>query len=132
LINLVLLSIIFSLLFLLMQVILIFVYKSIFKNYKDDYIINLSVLERIIDDYVNTILIKEIRQIKRKYNLDPESKINSVLAFEKKCNEIISEASLEILKMITSKMSKSLYRQFSKESLALLIINRVKHTLALD
>lgn len=116
----------------LAQIILISIYKSIFRNSKDEYVINLSILERLIDDYVNTVLIKEIQQNKRQYNLDPESKINSVLAFEKKCNDLIGVASLEILKMISPKTLKYLSIRFSDESLALLIINKIKQTLALN
>ena len=126
----VIISIILGSIFLLtLQVILISIYKSIFQNSKDEYMISLSTLERVIDDYVSTILSKKIQQTKRKYNLDPESKINSVLAFEKKCNGLISEASLDILKMLTSRTSQTLNKRFSDKSLALFVINRVKHTL---
>ena len=111
------------------QVVLILIYKSIFKNSKDEYVINLSVLERIIDDYVNTILSKKIQQDKKNYNLDPESKLNSVLSFEKKVNENISEASIDILKILSPEVSKSLSKKFSRKSLALLVINKIKQML---
>ena len=111
------------------QIVLILIYKSIFKNSKDEYVINLSVLERIIDDYVNTILSKKIQQDKKNYNLDPESKLNSVLSFEKKVNENISEASIDILKILSPEVSKSLSKKFSRKSLALLVINKIKQML---
>ena len=111
------------------QVVLILIYKSIFKNSKDEYVINLSVLERIIDDYVNTILSKKIQQDKKNYNLDPESKLNSVLSFEKKVNENISEASIDILKILSPEVSKSLSKKFSRKALALLVINKIKQML---
>ena len=111
------------------QVFLILIYKSIFKNSKDEYVINLSVLERIIDDYVNTILSKKIQQDKKNYNLDPESKLNSVLSFEKKVNENISEASIDILKILSPEVSKSLSKKFSRKALALLVINKIKQML---
>jgi len=111
------------------QVFLILIYKSIFKNSKDEYVINLSVLERVIDDYVNTILNKKIQQDKKNYNLDPESKLNSVLSFEKKVNEQISEASMDILKILSPEVSKSLSKKFSRKALALLVINKIKQML---
>ena len=111
------------------QIVLILIYKSIFKNSKDEYVINLSVLERIIDDYVNTILSKKIQQDKKNYNLDPESKLNSVLSFEKKVNENISEASIDILKILSPEVSKSLSKKFSRKALALLVINKIKQML---
>lgn len=111
------------------QVFLILIYKSIFKNSKDEYVINLSVLERVIDDYVNTILSKKIQQDKKNYNLDPESKLNSVLSFEKKVNEQISEASIDILKILSPEVSKSLSKKFSRKALALLVINKIKQML---
>ena len=111
------------------QIVLILIYKSIFKNSKDEYVINLSVLERVIDDYVNTILSKKIQQDKKNYNLDPESKLNSVLSFEKKVNEQISEASIDILKILSPEVSKSLSKKFSRKALALLVINKIKQML---
>ena len=111
------------------QIVLILIYKSIFKNSKDEYVINLSVLERVIDDYVNTILSKKIQQDKKNYNLDPESKLNSVLSFEKKVNENISEASIDILKILSPEVSKSLNKKFSRKALALLVINKIKQML---
>ena len=111
------------------QIVLILIYKSIFKNSKDEYVINLSVLERVIDDYVNTILSKKIQQDKKNYNLDPESKLNSVLSFEKKVNEQISEASMDILKILSPEVFKSLSKKFSRKALALLVINKIKQML---
>ncbi len=111
------------------QLVLILIYKSIFKNSKDEYVINLSVLERVIDDYVSTILSKKIQQDKKNYNLDPESKLNSVLSFEKKVNENISEASIDILKILSPEVSKSLSKKFSRKALALLVINKIKQML---
>jgi len=111
------------------QLVLILIYKSIFQNSKDEYVINLSVLERVIDDYVSTILSKKIQQDKKNYNLDPESKLNSVLSFEKKVNENISEASIDILKILSPEVSKSLSKKFSRKALALLVINKIKQML---
>jgi len=102
------------------------IYKKICSNTKDEYVINLSVLEHVIDDYITMILEKKIQTVRRNYNLDPESKINSIIAFEKRVNEIISESSMEILKLIAPKTLKSLRQRFSNKSLALLIINRIK------
>jgi len=86
--NLVLIILCSLILLSIVQVILILIYSSNFKNSKDEYVIDLSTLERIIDDYANTVSNKRIQQTKKNYNLDSESKINSILAFEKKSNDI--------------------------------------------
>ena len=102
------------------------IYKKIYSNSRDEYIINISVLEHIIDDYYNMILEKDVQRVRKNYNLDPESKVNSIIAFEKQVNELVSKASVDIMKMLTPRTAKCLKKRFSSNSLALLIINRIK------
>jgi hypothetical protein len=97
-----------------------------YSNTRDEYIITVSILEQVIDDYYNMILEKEVQRIRKNYNLDPESKVNSIMAFEKQVNELVSKASVEIMKMLTLRTRKCLKKRFSNNSLALLIINRIK------
>jgi len=102
------------------------IYKKIYSNSRDEYIINISVLEHIIDDYYNMILEKDVQRVRKKYNLDPESKVNSIIAFEKQVNELITKSSVDIIKMLTPRIRKCLGKRFSDNSLALIIINRIK------
>ena len=97
-----------------------------YSNSRDEYIVTISILEQVIDDYYNMVLEKDVQRIRKNYNLDPESKVNSIIAFEKQVNELISKASVAIMKMLTSRTRKCLKKRFSSNSLALLIINRIK------
>ena len=127
--NLLLLALLLLIVVSLIQVILLMIYKEIYSRNKDEYIRDLSILERVIDDYVEIVLKKKIQTEKKNYNLDPSSRINSILSFEKKINQILSDSSVEILKMLSRKTSKNLRKRFSNNSLALLIINRIKQSL---
>jgi len=127
--NLILIVVSSLLILSLIQVILLMIYKEIYSRDKDEYIRDLSILERVIDDYVEIILKKKIQAEKKNYNLDPASRINSIISFEKKINQIFTESSVEILKLLSKRTAKNLRKRYSDNSLALLIINRIKQSL---
>jgi hypothetical protein len=117
------------LLFSVVQIILIKIYEKIYSNKKDQYIVALTTLEKVVDNYLDVVLEKKVNLIKKDYNLDPTSKVNSIIAFEKRVNELISESSLDIMKSLSPKVLKTLTQYFSNNSLALLIINRIRNLL---
>ena len=116
-------------LFTIVQVVLILIYKEVCGNSRDEYVISMSTLERVISDYVTVVLTKEIQSLRKDHNLNPESKLNSIIAFEKKVNDVVSESSYAIMKMLAPKTLKTLQKRFSNNSLALLIINKIKQEL---
>lgn len=118
----------FSIEYLLVCIIILLV-LILFKNQnsisKDIFLINLAVLDHVIDDYIQIIFNSKIEQHKVLYNLNPESKVNSIKSYKSKVNTIISESTIEIIKLLTKQVRRNLKKSFSDKSLALYISNKI-------
>lgn len=118
----------FSIEYLLVCIIILLV-LILFKNQnsvsKDIFLINLAVLDHVIDDYIQIIFNSKIEQHKVLYNLNPESKVNSIKSYKSKVNAIISESTVEIIKLLTKQVRRNLKKSFSDKSLALYISNKI-------
>lgn len=95
---------------------------------KDDFLINLAVLDRVIDDYVQIIHNAKIDVLRSMHNLNPESQVNSIKSFEVKVNETIKTSTIEIMNLLTRTTKKTLLKRFSSRSLALFISNKIKNS----
>lgn len=94
---------------------------------KDEFLINLAVLDHVIDDYVQVVYVSKVTILKTMYNLDPTSKVNSIKSFEAKLNELVKDSTLEIIKMLSKQTSKNLRKRFSDKSIALYISNKIRN-----
>jgi hypothetical protein len=94
---------------------------------KDEFLINLAVLDHVIDDYVQIVYQSKIDKLKLAHNLNPESKLNAIKSYENKVNILISETTVDIIKLLTKQTSKQLRKRFSDKSLALYISNKIRN-----
>ena len=94
---------------------------------KDEFLINLAVLDHVIDDYVQIVYVNKIEVLKKLHNLNPESQLNSIKSFEIKLNNLTKETTMDIIKLLTTHTSKQLRLRFSDKSLALYISNKLRN-----
>lgn len=81
----------------------------------------------IIELYKETILTNKITVLSLKYDLNPQSKTNSLKAFEIAKKELISESLKEIMKnYLSKKCLKSLIGKYGVDGLGLLILTHLK------
>jgi hypothetical protein len=95
-------------------------------NAKDEFLVNLSVLERVIDDYVQIVYNQKIEVLRSQHNLNADSKINSIKLFESKTNEVLKISTIEVINLLTRYTKKQLLKRFSSRSLALFISNKIR------
>ena len=102
-------------------------FKNLGRKTEEDFIVNVQVLTNIIDIYKESILLDRIEDIKRQYDLNPKSQTNSIKVFEKQQNDLISEATKEIINTYISRSCfKTLLRYYGLAGLGLLIITHLK------
>lgn len=95
---------------------------------KEDFLINLAVIERVIDDYIQIVYNPQIDYLRTQHNLNPESKLNSIKSFEIKVNDITKVSTLEIMNILSKYTKKQLLKRFSSRSLALFISNKIRNS----
>jgi hypothetical protein len=93
---------------------------------KDEFLINLAVLDHVIDDYVAIIFSTKLKSLGLLYNLDPESKLNAIKSYEKKINETVAQSTKEVIDLLSKKTKTNLQQRFSDKSIALYITNKLK------
>lgn len=93
---------------------------------KDDYFVNMAILERIINDYVTIVVNNKVDQLQKDHDLNPESKVNSIKLYEIKVNELISKSVIEIIKLLSIDTRKYFKKKFTNQALGLLITNHIK------
>lgn len=104
-----------------------FVVVKILKERDTDFVVNYNVLLNVIELYIETILRGKINILSRQFDLNENSKTNSILAFEKAKDELISNSVKDIMNMYLSKNClRSLLRHYNVEGLSLLIITHLK------
>jgi len=94
---------------------------------KDEFLINLAVLDHVIDDYVQIVYLGEIEKLRLLHNLNPESKLNSIKSYEAKVNVLITTTTMDIIKLLSKQTSKQLRKRFSDKSIALYISNKIRN-----
>jgi hypothetical protein len=107
-------------------IILLVLFKTVNPQTKDEFLINLAVLDHVIDDYVQIILNTKLKSLGLLYNTDPESKLNAIKSYEKKINETIAQATQEVIGLLSKKTKKTLQKRFSDKSIALYITNKLR------
>lgn len=94
---------------------------------ESEFVINYNVLLNIIELYKETILNNKIMILKSQFDLNERSKTNSLQAFEKAKNDLISETVKEILKQyLSDTCRKALLKKYSIDGLSLLILTLLK------
>lgn len=96
-------------------------------NTKEEFLINLAVLDHVIDDYIQIVYNSKVEVLRKLHNLDPASPLNSIKSFETKMNTLLSETTMDIIKLLTKQTSNQLRKRFSDKSLALYISNKIRN-----
>jgi len=97
------------------------------ENRENEFVIYSKILTIIIDLYRDAILIAKITALSSQYDLNEKSKTNSLLAFEKVKNELISESIKDIIKNYLSKRClKVLKARYGINGLSLVILTQLK------
>lgn len=114
----------------LISVLTILVWFIIVKFLRDrdsEFVVNYNILTQLIEIYKETILNTKINTLRLQYDLNGKSQTNSIVAFEKAKNVLISETVKEIIKVYLSKRCvESLLKHYSVEGLSLLITTHLK------
>ena len=99
------------------------------KDSKDEYFVNMAILDRIINDYVTLVINTKINHLQISHDLNPESKVNSIKLYETKVNTLIADSVAEIVKLLSNNTKKYLRSKFTNEALYILITNQIKSIL---
>ena len=101
----------------------------VFKNNKKDdlevFQINITIMERVIDDYVELVLKNEIASIKSNHDLNTQSPTNSIKLFNTKKNELVAQTTIKIINLLSRENRKYLLRKFTDQTLGLMITSRI-------
>lgn len=98
-------------------------------NFKDYHIVQLSILEHLLNDYINLVLQNKIRILQRQHDLNPESKVNSIKTYEKKISKLVSISTLEIIQILPPKTRRYLLKNIGGKALSIMISNHIKQNL---
>jgi hypothetical protein len=93
---------------------------------KDQYMISLKVLEDVMHNYKEIILIPKIESIKKNYDLNPESKMNSSHVYNEERDKMINAATIEIMKHMSPQVLENLANYYSREALLYIIISNLR------
>ncbi len=94
---------------------------------ENEFVIYFKILTIIIDLYKETILDVKITTLSSQYDLNEKSKTNSLHAFEKVKNELISESIKDIMKnYLSKKCLKILTDRYGINGLSLIILTQLK------
>lgn len=91
---------------------------------------SVAVLESIIDTYCSVVFLKKVESLAKEHNLDPNSKINSIIRYNTEIKKLISISTVEIMKLLTPEIRNILSLYYTKNALALIISNKLKKTLS--
>lgn len=118
---------IFTICLLAIQIVILILILTRVKGKDDEFVIANATLVNVVDNYYNMILIGQVEELRKLYDLNPESKTNSLKPYTEKYNILLKNCSKEI---ITSYLSKNclsiLLKYYSVEGLVLIIISNFK------
>lgn len=111
----------------ILSIIIGYVIQRYLEDTHSEFVISYNILMNIIELYKETILTNKITVLSLKYDLNPQSKTNSLKAFEIAKKELISESLKEIMKnYLSKKCLKSLIGKYGVDGLGLLILTHLK------
>ena len=118
------------LVFLILNVLYIIFNKTTKKHnidFKDEYLIYTTVLEQVINNYKTLVLDEKVTNLRKNYDIDPQSKTNAIKIYQKEYNELLRQSSIEIMGKHLSKNTRDKLLEFySEESLILHILNLLR------
>lgn len=119
-----------TLIFLCVFMIMMFLFlKHKFENNESEFVINHNILIKTIEFYKEMILSQKINTLKSNFDLNEKSKTNSLAAFSKAENEIISAAIKEIISVYLSDSCRAiLMTKYGHDGLCLMILTFLKRS----
>lgn len=121
---------VFLLIIFIIVCILIFISIYFFNRNIDRITIVSDVFNTTITNYCEAVFLKKVKELSKQHNLNPDSKTNSILSYQKKLNELISDATIDIIKLLPKYVRNVLSIYYTDKSLALIISNKLRHTIS--
>ena len=100
--------------------------KIINENHYSGKIIFSIMNNEMFEIYKKNIFIPKIENLRASYNLDPNSQINAIKAYENAEFKLLKETATEIYKLLTKQNLLFLRTYYSQETLILIIINNLR------
>ena len=101
-----------------------------FNRTSDRSIVILAALDVTIINYCNAVFSKKVKELAKQHNLNPESKMNSILSYHRKIGELTTESTIEIMKLLSSDVRNILSIYYTDKTLALIISNKLNDSLS--
>jgi hypothetical protein len=112
---------------LILLIIIIFILIRKSGDNDQQFIIANTFLKNVCDIYYDSTLKNKIEEIKKTFDLDPQSRTNSIVAFNKQYNELLAESAKQIVRGYISKNClKTLLTYYDMNSIILTIVFYLK------
>lgn len=92
----------------------------------DNYLIHKHILDNTCDNYKKHIFLPELERLRNSYNLDPNSQVNAIRAYNDAEMKLLKTSSANIYKLLTGPNLLFLKKYYSEQVLILIIINNLR------
>jgi hypothetical protein len=112
-------------------IIFIFILLTILNSQKDkkdfNFIICSEIFNNLINNYIEIIFIPKLNNLKALYNLDKESKLNSIKSFNQEAEKLVSDCVKDFINtFISKKCLKNLLKYYNIAGLSIIIAMQLK------
>ena len=114
--------------FLLLQVIQIFVFRHGIKKKLDEQVTlerALFVLNDILDEHRDKTLSKKLNSLRKKYETNPDKKENSIHLLVKDADALVKNSIKEVSSLVSDDVKKTLLKYYSQDGLIRYIENKL-------
>lgn len=124
--NVIVLFIILSLIILIGMLVYVYLYTIKYFTNKDNYLVQKHLLDETCEVYKRSIYEHKLEQLKVSHNLDENSPLNAIKAFNRAHEKLTRDSASEIYKKLSKSNLKCLRVYYSEETILLIIINYLR------
>lgn len=89
-----------------------------------------DVFNTTITNYCDVVFLKKVKELAKQHNLNPDSKMNSILSYQKKLNNLISDTTVDIIRLLPNHVHTILNIYYTDKALALIISNKLSQIIS--